>query len=555
MSPRRARSNTAQTDTLRDMPLRRRSPSARADDRPGRPRASHREQTAFWRRIRGTEQGALRIIPPADCQVALVYPNRYAVGMSSLGYQMVYRWVNEHPRALAERFFCERGHALSVEHQRPLDAFDLIAFSFSYELDYLEAVRFLLENRIAPKAAERCPTADPIVVAGGISLLVNRLPIYDLADVLVLGDGENVTQQLLSAWCESGGDRRRFFEAIARVEGLEVTEGAAQRFNLALPSAIFDPQSQIPPAHFAQPLDRPDAFSAIVAPLSELGDRCLVEIARGCPHRCTFCFIGKGLDYRPRPLDCVIEMLARGRTLAGRFGLIAPAVGSHPDIERICEYCLRQGLEVSFSSLRLEDVTPAMLELLAAGRQQLATIAPEAGSERLRHLLGKRLSHERIVAFAADAAARGIQDLRLYFMTGLPTEEMKDIEAIGHLVRDVHRAATGARFDAARPVRISISLSVFIPKPGTPLAKMDLPSLAETQKHLRRLTAMLRPMPAVYVRPPSLIEARAQRVLSWAGRDALDALIATARADGSWRTFLTRQESSPNLGPHDFSDP
>ncbi|MCX8037332.1 MAG: B12-binding domain-containing radical SAM protein [Candidatus Sumerlaeia bacterium] len=533
---------------MRETPLRRR-PSPRSKDRTAELRVSRREQASFWRKILATEQGTPRIIPPADCEVALVYPNHYSVGMSSLGYQMVYRWINEHPRALAERFFCEGGRALSVEHQRPLDAFELIAFSFSYELDYLEAVRFLMENRIAPKAAERHPTADPIVLAGGISLLVNRLPIYDLADVLVLGDGEDVTPHLLNAWCESGGDRRRFLEAIARLEGVEVTEGAALRFNLGLSSAIRTPRLQTASLHLARPLNRPDAFSAVLAPLSELGDRCLVEIARGCPYRCTFCFIGETLDYRPRPLDCVFEMLERGRTLANRFGLIAPAVGSHPDIERICEYCLREGLEISFSSLRLEDVTPAMLELLAASGQQLVTLAPEAGSERLRRLLGKRLSNEHVTAFAAEAAARGIQDFRLYFMLGLPTEEMEDIEAIARLVGDVHAAASGARTGPTRPVRISVSASVFVPKPGTPLAKMGCPSPADTQKHIRRLTALLGRMPAVCFRPPSLIEARAQRVLSWAGRDALDALIAAAHAGGSWRAFLSRQEHSPKHRP------
>jgi len=539
------------------------------------------------------------------CQIALVYPNTYAVGMSSLGFQMVYRWINEQPGALAERFFCEEvaeaGHApprfpaLSVENQRPLEQFDLVAFSISYELDYLGVVRFLMENRVTLRAAERDPEVEPILIAGGVCLLVNRLPIYDLADVLVVGDGEGTVAQIVAQWVASGGDRgrprggaagcarARFLQAISALEGVEVTEGACRRFKIAVndqplalrtqhsglstqdstvsgqPSAIQNLKSKIQNSqplhpHFAPCLERADAYSMIVTPHTELGARCLVEIARGCPYRCRFCFIGHCLPYRARPFDAVREMIERGRRLTPRFGLIAPAVGSHPDIERICEWCRSEGLEISFSSLRLEDVTPAMLDLLAAGGQQSVTVAPEAGSETLRRALGKRLSDEQVIQFAADAVARGLTDLRLYFMVGLPGEEDEDIEAIARLAGAVRQAAMAARpsrrgtgilpVERRRPVHVTVTVAVFIPKPGTPFAKAERPTPAQIKNRLKRLHAQLGRMEGITFRLPSFAEAEAQRILTWADRDVLSALIETARESGSSRRFVGRTSKS-----------
>jgi len=497
------------------------------------PPSGRRLVANHWRRLLAGEIGTPKVAPPAGCQVALVYPNTYAVGMSSLGYQMVYRWINEHPGALAERFFCEGRPALSVENQRPLEQFDLAAFSIAYELDYRNVVRFLLENHVPVRAAERDPNAEPLVVAGGICALVNRLPIYDLADMFVIGDGEATVARLLGAWAESGGDRVRFIRAAAAIEGVEVTEGACRRFGLAdsLQSAIGTP-------HFVPSLDSSDALSMIVTPYTELGARCLIEIARGCPYRCPFCFTGNCLPYRVRRFEVVREMLDKGRQLTKRFGLIAPAVGSHPDIDRICEWCLHQGLEISFSSLRLEDVRPSMMALLAAGGQQSLTIAPEAGSERLRRQMGKSLADERVVAFAAEAVSGGLSDLKMYFMVGLPDEREEDIEAIGRLVEAVRRAAIGSKPRPQSRVSVAVNVSVFVPKPGTPFAAAATPPPAEIKSRLRRLSRLLGRMPGVEFRRPSVAEAEVQRVLAWGDRRLLDVLIESARGDASWRAFL-----------------
>lgn len=482
-------------------------------------------------------------MPPAACQVALVYPSTYRVGMSSLGFQMVYRWVNSHPSSLAERFFCEGQPALSVENQRALDQFDLVAFSVAYELDYVEIVRFLLKNGIAPRAAERDPRVEPVILVGGVCLLVNRLPIYDLADILVLGDGEKVAEAILNRWAESGGERKRFVASVAGIEGVEVTAGARERFGLDVgPSDTAakcrDGRPGAIRPNVLAPLDSADAMSAIVTPNTEFADRCLVEISRGCPYRCAFCFYGHSGPYRVRSFETVREMIERGRSLTNKFGLIAGAVGKHPDIERICQWCLDEGLNVSFSSLRVEDVTPAMLDLLVSSGQRSVTIAPEAGSERLRRRIGKSLPDEQVIEFAAQAAERGLTDLRIYFMVGLPDEQAADIDAIARLVERVRRAAEGSRRTGGR-IAVAVNVAVYVPKPGTPLASRETPPASEVKKRLKRLGALLRATKGVAYRPPSLQLAQAQRSLAWGDRTMLAALIEAARTERGWRRILS----------------
>lgn len=179
-----------------------------------------------------------------------------------------------------------------------------------------------------------------------------------------------------------------------------------------------------------------------------------------------------------------------------------------------------------------------MMALLAAGGQQSLTIAPEAGSERLRRQMGKSLADERVVAFAAEAVSGGLSDLKMYFMVGLPDEREEDIEAIGRLVEAVRRAAIGSKPRPQSRVSVAVNVSVFVPKPGTPFAAAATPPPAEIKSRLRRLSRLLGRMPGVEFRRPSVAEAEVQRVLAWGDRRLLDVLIESARGDASWRAFL-----------------
>jgi len=385
--------------------------------------------------------------------IALIYPNSYYLGMSNLGFQTIYGLLNSYDNIVCERAFWEPKRLkaetpISLESQRPLPDFDILAFSISYELDYFNIVQILKASGIPILAADR-DESHPLVIAGGPCVIANPMPLSTFFDCFAIGEGEPILPGFIDALTEGiEGKKDELLKKLASLPGVYVP-------------ALYDGKPIR--RQWLADLDSVATTSVILTPDTELGGMYLIEIARGCGWGCRFCLAG--FQFRPfrfRPLDSLLAQAEKGLSHVDKIGLLAAAVSDHPEIGELAYRLHRMDAEISVSSLRVRPFSQALLKALAQSGAQNITLAPEAGSERLRQTINKCVSESDIVEAVDKIAKQGIRQIKLYFMIGLPTETDADIDEMINLTLKLKERVQETI------TRIAITVEPFVPKAGTP---------------------------------------------------------------------------------------
>ncbi len=480
-----------------------------------------------WSPIRAAERPVEKFSHHARYRLALAYANSYHVAMSSLGFQRVYEVIHRQPEWACERFFTDGvGMPISVESGRPLNDFGCIAFSVSFEEDYVNLLQMLDRARVPLRRRDRGPW-DPVIVMGGSCASINPLPMSEFVDVFAIGAAENVLPELLAALDGEEG-REAAIERLASRDGFYVPafhhpeEGGDE-----LPKLN---KLELTEEQMKQPGYLPT--TAIVTPHTEFSEKFLIEMSRGCPEKCRYCWATFGMGrFRWHPTEYILASLERARPVTNQLGFVATAVGDHPDIEKILREANLLGFRTSVSSIRIPAVTEGVLEALHASGDRSITLAPETGTDELRVKMGKPIPNSFLLEKVRRIFRHGFTSLKLYFIVGLPGETMADVQGILDLANQARAIMLEELPKQGLIGNIHLGVNVLVPKPYTPWQREPM----DEEKSLKEKLALLRKgvtkIPNVSIGSVSVRQAIWQTYISKAGSDAAEAIEAAARGE------------------------
>ncbi len=463
------------------------------------------------------EQGAIRKLAKGLIKAALVYPNTYSAGMSSLGFQTVYRLLNQMDHVACERVFLpdqqkRHGQAKSIENALSLDQFDIIFFSISFENDFLHLVQLLGEAGLPLRSPDR-NHLHPLVVAGGVACFLNPEPIAPFIDIFLLGEAECLIQPFFNAY-EKKTDRASFLRM------LEQTVSGAYVPGIHTTKNPFQIQVQ-----YLKSLEKISTFTSILTSKTAFKDAFLIEILKGCPHGCRFC--SAGFIYRPPriyPTQNIMACIDSASGKTDKIGFVSSAIADHPDIETICAHGKDRGFKLSFSSLRADKLSDGLIQALSSSGVKTATIAPEAGSERMRSIINKKITEEDILCAARKLVEAGIINIKLYFMIGFPFERETDVHAIVELTKKIKSEFLDASKKKQKIGTITLSINPFIPKPFTPFQWSAMEKESILKRRVDIIHEGLKKTANVKVNVESLRKARIHALLSLGDQKTADIL-------------------------------
>jgi len=469
---------------------------------------------------------------------ALAYPNFYRVGMSNLGIHIIYQLLNARREISCERFFLPPDEKiLSVETQTPLNKFQIVGFAVSFEPDYFNVVKMLRLGKINPRADERTDF-DPIIIAGGPCATFNPEPLAEIFDAFVIGEGEVVLPPLVDEIISTEHlPRSRRLEKISQIAGVYVPK---------FPRRVF--------RQWVKNLDDYPAHTTILTDDAEF-NMYLVETARGCGRHCRFCMAGYCFRKpRNRSLDVLKKNISDAKKFGKKIGLMGAAISDYPQIDELCKFILGEQLQMSVASFRADSVTQELVKSLAASGLKTFTIAPEVGSEKMRAVVNKGITEENIFNAVELGLRAGIKNFRLYFMVGLPFEELDDVEAIADLTARVKKFCGG---------RLTLSVNPFVPKPFTPFQWSPFAGRKYLDAALKILRSAVKNLRGVEIISESIRSAQIQAILARGDKKISSVVVESEseqdfrknfRAAGLDENFYLRERNPDENLPWDFLD-
>jgi radical SAM superfamily enzyme YgiQ (UPF0313 family) len=512
----------------------------------------------------------------------LIYPNQYYVGMSNLGFQTIYGLLNERPNVVCERAFlptaeeqeklCSQHRPLlSLESRRPLSDFEILAFSLSFENDFINLLAILDLAGIPLESLERKPL-DPLIIAGGVAAFLNPEPLAEFVDVFLLGEAEEVLPASMDIYQnirDAKHPRDDFLFRLASVGGAYVPrfyEPLYDKNGFIREVLVKPPFPEQVRRTYVKDIDGFITKSVVSTPHTEFGDMMLLEVNRGCPRHCFFCSACSVYSpYRNRSLRNLTTAAAEAIGKGKRIGLTGAAVSDHPEFEPLCEFIVNHGGTFSLASIRLDNITDPLCRSFKMGGVKTVALAPEAGSERLRTLVRKGITEEDILRATEILLENEILNLRLYFLVGIPTETDEDVEAIIQLTRRLKHRMLQKGKSLGRLGKITLSINGLIPKPSTPFQWAPFEEIRRLHQKLRSIRSGLKKEANVSVTHDVPKWSYIQSLLSRGDRRVGKLLLAAHRSGGDWRKafreininpdfYVYRERNRDEIFPWDFID-
>ena len=513
-------------------------------------------------KLLATEIGAIAKRPSA-LRVALGFPNTYELGMSNLGFQTIYRLLNSMDQVACERFFLfdfppYRG-ATTLESNRNIKDFDLIAFSIPFELDYPNVLKLLKSSGIPLLSSQRKDTA-PLIIGGGVAPTLNPEVLAPFFDCLFIGEAEQTLDEFMELYLALHRRRaptEKMLLELSGIEGVYVPRFYEFGYHPDGTVSEMTVKKGTPEKVVSRPMDLKnlETFSPITSPHAHFKSSFLVEVGRGCARGCRFCAAGYAyLPCRFHVGESVLSQVEKHAGTSRHVGLIGSLISDHPELENICEALNSEGFEIGTSSLRVDMISPQLLKILVDSGMRTLTVAPEVGTERMWGVINKKIDREAVLKSAELASEAGVPTLKLYFIIGLPFEREEDIEGIVNLVREVHGIfirkykpdkLRGRRRRVLRSLRISVN--PFIPKPHTPFQWCGMDEEKVLKRKLAKIRDGTKGLRGVRIEKKSTRQAILQGLFSLGNRDVGMGLFYAAQENLNYRQAWKKAGVEPEL--------